>query len=250
MKIIAVIPARLQSTRLPSKPLIKVLNKFIIQYVYEGVSQASHLVDKVIVATDSVDILNAVTHFGGEAILTAKTHRNGTDRIREVLKKYPDYDLTLNIQGDEPLVNVELIRALISPFEKDPHLNVATLCHPIYERKDLLNPNCVKVVLNQKQRALYFSRSPIPYRRNKDDKTQRLKHIGLYAFKTKFLQTLHQHKSMPLEKAEALEQLRILEMDESIAVTTVITPTIDINTSSDLKKFKRYLLTSNDIKKT
>jgi 3-deoxy-manno-octulosonate cytidylyltransferase (CMP-KDO synthetase) len=253
MKISAVIPARYASTRFEGKPLADILGRPMIQYVYEGVRQ-SKLIDEVIVATDDQRILEAVKSFGGNAVITSPTHPTGTDRVAEVARKLKS-EIIVNVQGDEPLIKGTIIDNAIRPLLTDDTVPMSTLITRIEEVKDWLNPHIVKVVVDQKNFALYFSRSPIPFPR--DLNIGRLeshpfgtdrplpkkvfKHIGVYVFRRKFLLHFSKMKPTPLEKLEKLEQLRALENGYSIKVTPVDYEPICVDTPEDLQKVVTYL---------
>jgi len=253
IKISAVIPARYGSTRFEGKPLADILGKPMIQYVYDGVRQ-SKLIDEVIVATDDQRILEAVKSFGGNAVITSPTHSTGTDRVAEVARKLKS-EIIVNVQGDEPLIRGTIIDHAIRPLLTDETVPMSTLITRIEEVKDWLNPHIVKVVVNQKNFALYFSRSPIPFPR--DLNIGRLeshpfgtdrplpkkvfKHIGVYVFRRQFLLHFSKMKPTPLEKLEKLEQLRALENGYSIKVTPVDYEPICVDTPEDLQKVLTYL---------
>jgi len=252
MKTSAVIPARYRSTRFEGKPLADILGKPMIQHVYEGVRQ-SKLIDEVIVATDDQRILEAVKSFGGKAIMTSPTHSTGTDRVAEVAKNLKS-EIIVNVQGDEPLIKGSIIDKAIRPLLTDDTLHMSTLMTRIEEVRDWLNPHIVKVVVDQKNFALYFSRSPIPFPR--DLNIGRLesnpfgtsrplpkrvfKHIGVYVFRRKFLLNFSKMKPTPLEKLEKLEQLRALENGYRIKVTPVNYEPICVDTPEDLEKIVNY----------
>jgi len=257
MKISAVIPARYGSTRFEGKPLADILGKPMIQYVYEGVRQ-SKLIDEVIVATDDQRILEAVKSFGGKAVMTSPTHPTGTDRVAEVARKLKS-EIIVNVQGDEPLIKGTIIDNAIRPLLADDTVPMSTLITRIEEVKDWLNPHIVKVVVDQKNFALYFSRSPIPFPRDLNIGrleshpfgTERplpkkvFKHIGVYVFRRKFLLLFSKMKPTPLEKLEKLEQLRALENGYSIKVTPVDYEPICVDTPEDLQKVIIYLSPSH-----
>lgn len=226
MKKLAIIPSRYASSRFPGKPLIDLLGKSMIQRVYEGVTTAN-LFDKVLVATDDERIFQHVINFGGEAVYTKESHESGTERCGEVIEEYKDYDVVVNIQGDEPLVNAEQLRSLLEAFE-DQQVEIATLATPKITTEDIANPNRIKVVVNHLSDGIYFSRSAVPYERNQDNYPF-LKHIGLYGFRTQILREVIQLPATQLEKTESLEQLRWLYYGYSIRVilTTIETPNID-----------------------
>lgn len=257
MKISAVIPARYGSTRFEGKPLADILGKPMIQYVYEGVCQ-SKLIDEVIVATDDQRILDAVKSFGGSVMMTSAAHPTGTDRVAEVAKKLKS-EIIINVQGDEPLIKGTIIDKAIRPLLTDDALQMSTLMTRIEEVRDWLNPHIVKVVVDQKNFALYFSRSPIPFPR--DLQIGRLeshpfgtdrplpkkvfKHIGVYVFRRKFLLGFSKMKPTPMEKLEKLEQLRALENGYRIKVTPVNYEPICVDTPEDLEKIVNYFSKSH-----
>jgi 3-deoxy-manno-octulosonate cytidylyltransferase (CMP-KDO synthetase) len=238
MKILAVIPARYDSTRFPGKPLAGINGKPMIQHVYERVMEAK-LVDKVLVATDTERIFEAVKNFGGKAVMTSKEHESGTDRICEAIKKIK-CDIVVNVQGDEPGINPKDIDKAVKPLLKDKKLNISTLAIRIDKGIDLNDENKVKVVFDKNNFALYFSRNCIPFDRDHINNVKIYdfyKHIGLYAYRRKFLMELKNLKPSKLEKLEKLEQLRFLHNGEKIKVVITDRETISIDTPSDLKNF-------------
>jgi len=244
MKIIGIIPARYDSTRFPGKPLVKIKGVSMIQRVYEQV-QAAELITKTIVATDDERIFNHVKSFDGNVIMTAKTHESGTERIAEVIKKIDDnFDIAINIQGDEPFIQPLLIGDLANFLIKNSQFNIATAAKKIMDKETLFNPNAVKVVFSQSGKALYFSRQTIPYIRGvKNDKWLEqqdfYKHIGIYAFRTPTLLEIIKKPMSNFEKSEALEQLRWLENDYIIGVMPTEFETIGIDTPEDLERVAR-----------
>jgi len=237
MKIIAIIPARYDSTRFPGKPLVKLGQKPIIQHVYER-AKNSGLFDEVIVATDDQRIFEAVHDINGKVILTSKKHHSGTDRIAEVCSKI-ECDLVVNIQGDEPFISKEPLQKLISAF-KDKEVEVATLMHKI--KIDIENPNNVKVVCDKENFALYFSRSKIPFYRNSQSqfpKPDYYKHIGVYAFRKESLMEFINLPAGKLEQNEKLEQLRLLENGMKIKMVETEYEGIGIDTKKDLERAER-----------
>ena len=212
MKSIVIIPARYQSSRFPGKPLAVIGGKPMIQRVYEQVSQAVG-VNKVVVATDDERIYNIVLKFKGNSIMTGECSC-GTERVYAAIKDY-SCDIVINVQGDEPLIRPEMINELIAVFEDDS-VEMATLCKEITETEDINNPNVVKVVRDKDDNALYFSRYPIPFNRDKRNDIRYLKHIGIYGYKKDFLKKYIQIEKTPLEMAENLEQLRVLESGHKI----------------------------------
>jgi len=236
MSIIAVIPARYDSTRFPGKPLVDIKGKPMIQHVYERVSKAK-LIDRIIVATDDERIFDAVKNFGGEVMATSRKHQSGTDRICEVIKKVKG-DIIVNVQGDEPGIAPLHIDKAVAPLLKDKKINISTLAVRIDDEKFLSDPNKVKVVFDKNNFAMYFSRSCIPFDAQQNIKQNDFyKHIGLYVYRRNFLLNLKKLKPSKLEQIEKLEQLRFLDNGEKIKVVIVNKESISIDTPSDLKQF-------------
>jgi 3-deoxy-manno-octulosonate cytidylyltransferase (CMP-KDO synthetase) len=227
--IVGIIPARFGSTRLPGKPLIDIDGKPMIQRVYEQ-AKKSKLLDKVFVATDDKRIFNCVINFGGEAVMTSKKHKTGTDRIYEAVNKLKA-DIIVNIQGDEPFISPSNIDNAIIPLIEDKKLNVSTLA---IKTKKFNNPNIVKVVFDKNNFAIYFSRYAVPFNRE-NRKIRYYKHIGLYVYRKDFLLKFAKMKQTPLEIAEKLEQLRILENGEKIKVIITNKDSASIDTLEDIK---------------
>ena len=231
MKVLGIIPARYASSRFPGKPLIDLKGKTMIQRVYEGAKQ-SKLIDFLIVATDDSRIQEEVLKFGGNVEMTSEKHNSGTDRCAEVAKKHPEYDLIINIQGDEPLVDFRQLDQLIQVFEKES-IQIATLATKKITSEELENPNRIKIVVDKNNSALYFSRSAIPNQVNfKGDGLSSypfLRHIGLYAYQKNTLIELSNLPVSTLETIESLEQLRWLYSGFKIHVaeTDIETPNID-----------------------
>lgn len=245
-KFILIIPARYNSTRLPGKPLILINGKTMIQRVYEQCKKV-RVPCEIVVATDDQRIYNHIIKFGGKAMLTSKNHRSGTDRCFEVIenmrKKNFQFKIAINIQGDEPFINPRQIEMLLECF-KNEETHIATLVKKITNHTELLNPNCVKVIVNKNSDAIYFSRSPIPFVRDfkKEDwprKYKFLRHIGIYGYKADILEKIVSLKVSPLEKTESLEQLRWIENGYTIKTRRTNFETIDINTPQDLIKIKK-----------
>ena len=232
MKILGVIPSRYGSSRFPGKPLVDLAGKSMIQRVYEGASQCSVL-HKVIVATDDSRIFEHVESFGGNVIMTSDEHLSGTDRCGEVLSKFPEYDVIVNIQGDEPLVNPAQLEELVAAFKLEK-VQIATLAIAVKSAQELFNPNRIKVVSDANGNALYFSRHAVPFGAQMPqdhwmDKFPYTRHIGLYAYRSQTLRKLVKLKPCALEKQESLEQLRWMYYGYPIHVkiTEIETPTID-----------------------
>ena len=234
MKILCVIPARYASTRLPGKPLKDVAGKPMICRVYDRASQAKTL-SGVVVATDDERILRAVEDHGGRAMMTAKDHPTGTDRLAEVAEAYPNVDLIINVQGDEPLIEPSLIDELGRAFDGDAELQMATVMTPMEDETEQKNPNNVKVVTDKNGCALYFSRSLLPYPRN-DAGTPVYKHIGIYAYRRDFLLAYAKMAPTPLERTESLEQLRALENGYKIKCIRTNARFVGVDTPEDLAK--------------
>ncbi len=239
MDAIGIIPARYQSTRLEGKVLKDLLGKSVIQHVWENAKRAATLND-LIVATDDERIVSEVLGFGGKAVLTAKEHKTGTDRLREVVNPI-DVKVVVNIQADEPLLHPSMIDDIVRPLLEDKDLAMTTLRKKITDPEDLKNPNVVKVVCDKNGYALYFSRSSIPYPRFAEGIVH-YKHIGLYAFTKDFLFTFTNLPTSDLEEAEGLEQLRVLENGYRIKVATTQFDTIGIDTAEDLERAKEILI--------
>jgi len=243
-KIIGIIPARYASTRFPGKPLVDIAGKTMIQRVYEQALKAKSL-SKVIVATDDERIADEVTRFGGEFAFTASHHQSGTDRCAEVIEKMPGFDIVINIQGDEPFIEPAQIDLLASCFVSDK-VDLATLIKPIQSQESIYNPNSPKVVIDVNGRAMYFSRSPIPFIRNGEpgvwaEKHQFYKHIGIYGYRTEALKAITQLPPSSLEIAESLEQLRWIENGFYIQTKATDLETVAIDTPEDLLKLNKLL---------
>jgi 3-deoxy-manno-octulosonate cytidylyltransferase (CMP-KDO synthetase) len=239
MRTVIVIPARYASTRLPGKPLLRQTGKYLIQHVYEQASKAS--VDAVIVATDDQRIVKAVRDFGGHVVMTRNDHLSGTDRIAEVARGL-DAEVIVNLQGDEPLIEPAAIDLLPELLARDSEAAVATLATPIESVEQYREPHCVKVVCDRRGRALYFSRSPIPYvREGNPDFSRRpalfLQHLGLYAYRRDFLLNYAQLAPEPLEEFEKLEQLRALAVGAAISVGVVEHAGRGVDTPADYVRF-------------
>ncbi|WP_165063661.1 3-deoxy-manno-octulosonate cytidylyltransferase [Paludisphaera rhizosphaerae] len=242
MENVAVIPARFASTRLPGKPLLSDTGKPLIQHVVEAAKRARSL-QRVIVATDDDRIADAVRSFGGEVVMTRADHPTGTDRVAEVAATIPTAGIIVNVQGDEPEIDGASIDRLITLLNEDLDAPMATLATPIRDEAVYRDPSCVKVVASSRGRALYFSRSPIPCHRDgspdfSDPQTPAaLLHLGIYAYRRDFLLSVGTLPRSPLESAEKLEQLRVLEAGLPIALGVVDEPSIGIDTPEDYRRF-------------
>lgn len=246
MKFVGIIPARFASTRFPGKPLATLGGKLMIQRVYE---QVSKVIDNVYVATDDERIFNAVTAFGGKAIMTSPNHKSGTDRIEEAVGKInKEFDVVINIQGDEPFIHKSQIETVCKCFD-DPQTMIATLGRPFTGNntiEELENPNSPKLVCDNNGFAMYFSRSIIPFLRGKEKETwinnfNFVKHIGLYAYRRNVLSEITKLPQSSLEIAESLEQLRWLQNGYRIKVGLTSIETIGIDTPEDLEKAEDFL---------
>jgi len=243
MRVLGIIPARFGSSRFPGKPLIDLKGKSMIQRVYEG-AKKSKLITELIVATDDERILNEVLNFGGKAEMTSNHHSSGTDRCAEILSRNSNFDLVINIQGDEPLVDARQLDSLIEAFH-DSSVQIATLATENISEEDLQNPNRIKVVIDKLNNAIYFSRSAIPNSANFSGKATEffpfLRHIGLYAYRSNVLKQITNLEPTQLEKIESLEQLRWLYHTFKIRIvkTDIETPNIDV--PADVETVLAYL---------
>ena len=249
MKFIAVIPARYASTRFPGKPLAILAGKTVIERVYE---QVKKVIDDVYVATDDDRIREAVEAFGGKVVMTRSDHKSGTDRIEEAAEKIGgDYDVVVNVQGDEPFIQSSQIETVCKCFD-DPTTQIATLGKPFGNDMEAIgNPNSPKIVVDKNGFALYFSRSVIPFVRGKEtaewpSSYPFLKHLGLYAYRRDVLREVTQLPQGMLEKAESLEQLRWLENGYRIRVGLTDTETVGIDTPADLERAEKFLEMKSD----
>jgi len=243
LSVAAIIPARYASTRFPGKPLANQTGKYLIEHVYEAVSGA-RLVDRVLVATDDKRIADAVTGFGGEAVMTSSDHTTGTDRVAEAAGNI-DADLIVNVQGDEPEMDPASVDALVELMQSRPDAPMGSLACPFKNQADLQNPACVKVVLDESGNAIYFSRSLIPYPRDTDgdapNPAKWLLHLGIYAYRRDFLMELTRMPPTELEQTEQLEQLRVLYTGHKIAIAVVEHASTGIDTPEQYQAFvKRY----------
>lgn len=239
LTVIGVIPARYASTRLPAKALADVHGKPMIQHVYERCLKAK-LLDEVLVATDDKRIYNAVVDFGGNAVMTSRRHKSGTDRIGETVRNIK-CDIVVNIQGDEPMISPVNIDKAIEPFLRDSKLEVSTLCINIKNNDELFNPDVVKVVTDNKGYALYFSRYPIPFNRDNNKSVKHYKHIGLYVYRSSYLKRLIRLKPSRQESAEKLEQLRILDNSGKLKVIETKIDSHSVDTLADLIRVRKMV---------
>ncbi|HEV8159127.1 MAG TPA: 3-deoxy-manno-octulosonate cytidylyltransferase, partial [Pyrinomonadaceae bacterium] len=253
--IIAIIPARLDSTRLPKKLLLPIIEKPLILWTVEQAKKTKN-VSRVIVATDSEEILRVVEKSGNDAVLTAENHQSGSDRIAEVAESLPENSIIVNVQGDEPLISPLTIEKAIDAILQDDSIQMATTCEPIHDIKDVLSSDVVKVVTDENSFALYFSRLPIPFpreavkkygnleialREEKDLISLYRKHTGLYIYRREFLLKYTRLNQTNLEKTEMLEQLRALENGARIKVVEVAGNSIGVDTQEDFERIRQVL---------
>ena len=237
MKKIAVIPARFAATRFPGKLMQRIGDKTIIRMVYENV-QAMGLFDDVLVVTDNDQIVEEIKAIGGTVKKSSQEHPSGSDRIAEAIMDM-DVDVVVNVQGDEPFVDISPLEKMLTAIS-EPDVVVASVMQKLGMDEDINNPNFVKVVCDKNKNALYFSRSPIPYKRNLQSSLPIYKHVGVYAFKKKALLEFTKWPMGVLEQTEMLEQLRYLENGISIKMVETTTSSIGIDTPEDLEKAKLY----------
>lgn len=250
MKIVGIIPARYASTRFPGKPLTVIMGKSMIQRVYDQASKAN-LLSRVIVATDDQRIFDHVRLFGGEVLMTSTRHNTGTERCNEVILNIDEnIEVVINIQGDEPFIHPQQIDSLAEVF-KNSEVKIATLYKSITDKDELFNPNSVKVVIDKKSEAVYFSRHPLPYLRGKEESEwlfnhEYFKHIGIYAYRTDILKEIVKLLPSPLETAESLEQLRWLENGYTIFMKKTLLEAISIDSPEDLLKIDPSIQIENE----
>jgi 3-deoxy-manno-octulosonate cytidylyltransferase (CMP-KDO synthetase) len=213
-KNVVIIPARWGSTRFPGKPLYQIAGKPLLRHVWER-CRSARKIDSTIIATDDMRIAEAAFAWGAEVALTSPTHQSGTDRIAQVAKRAKDFSLIINVQGDEPLVDPQLLNRIVSTLQQNQQIGIVTAAHPFDNPRDALSPHQVKVVIDRTGNALYFSRAPIPHSRSGGSERNRpslfLRHQGIYGFRRDTLLQFVKWKPTPLERAESLEQLRALE---------------------------------------
>lgn len=238
MKSIAVIPARYASSRFPGKPLVDIAGRTMIEHVYRRASEAGSL-EEVWVATDDERIRHAVEQFGGRVVMTRADHPSGTDRIAEAVAGL-EADVVVNVQGDEPLLDAAEIDRVVEPFRTRPELVMTTAATPLHDPEDVQNPGIVKVVVGLDGYALYFSRLPVPYYRSGETGLH-LKHIGLYAYRKEFVIRYAGLPPAPLEEAERLEQLRVLENGYRIFVVRTEHDAVSVDTPEDLERVRQLM---------
>ena len=237
-KTAIIIPARYNSKRLQGKPLMKVCNKPIIQWVWERAKEVKSA-DTVIIATDNQEIYDCAKAFGANVEMTREDHKSGSDRIVEVAEKYPDIRYIINLQGDEPMINTDCVEEVIKQIKEDENADISTLLAEITD-EDLDDPNMVKCVKDVNGYAMYFSRSKIPYERNIGI-AKFYKHIGIYGYKREALFKMTKFEKPEIERAESLEQLRALYNGMKIKTSVVKYNSIGIDTIEDFNAFKKLV---------
>ena len=240
VNLLAVIPARYASQRFPAKPLAMIGERPMVEWVYRA-TVGCEVFQQVVVATEDERIADAVKKFGGTVEMTRSDHATGTDRVAEVAARYPDAQVVANVQGDQPFVTAEMLRRLVAPYLAGETPEMTTLACEINDPEIETDPNSVKVVCSRSMHALYFSRSPIPYYRERHDAPV-YHHLGLYAFRRDFLQTYTTFAATPLEQCEQLEQLRVLENDGRIRVSLAEKHVLEINTPEDLARAHAFVV--------
>lgn len=242
VKSFVVIPARLASTRLPRKLLLRETGRSVLQHTYEQ-AKAARLPLGVCIAADHEEILREAKAFGGKAVLTSPHHQSGTDRVAELAHQLPDVEIFVNVQGDEPELPPEAIDQVVQLLVDDPDADLATLSTPIRAADRLRDPACVKVVFDRRGKAMYFSRAPIPFMREWDESTLAIdppcfhQHIGLYAYRRDYLLKITSQPPSAMEKIEKLEQLRVLEGGGKIVVGSIPHATRGVDTPEDYREF-------------
>lgn len=238
LKILCIIPSRIASTRIPRKPLLPLQGKPMVQWVYENASRCKVLTD-VIVATDSDEIADVIQGIGGKAVMTDPNLVTGSDRVAAVARYYPEMDVIINLQGDEPFIKPDMLEQLVAPYLAGEWPDMTTLAHPLNMETDYHSPGAVKVITDLQGNALYFSRAPIPFFRT-SEKAPVYHHIGIYAFRRDFLMTYTTLPQTPLEKTESLEQLRALEHGYKIRVCLTKEKTLEINTPEEYELAQHF----------
>jgi 3-deoxy-manno-octulosonate cytidylyltransferase (CMP-KDO synthetase) len=243
-KAVGIIPARWGSTRFPGKALHPIAGKPLLQHVWERCRRAKKL-DQLIIATDDFRIAEAAFDWGAEVAMTSVNHASGTDRIAEVAAKMKQFAHIINIQGDEPLIDPKLIDRLMRELQRDRKLEMITAAHPFADSRQAESPHQVKVVLNQKSEALYFSRAAIPSDRNASSRPQFFRHQGIYGYTRNLLLRFVRWKTSPLERAEALEQLRALENGVRIHVVMTGSGSPGVDTPEDARTIERLMMAAS-----
>ncbi len=238
MKILCVIPSRIHSTRLPRKAVLPIQGKPMIQWTYENAARCNILTD-LIVATDSHEIADIITRVGGKVEMTDPDLPTGSERVATVAERYPEMDVVINLQGDEPFIKPSMLENLVSPYLAGETPDMTTLASQFDKVTNYHEPGAVKVITDLKQNAIYFSRSPIPYYRTQESAPV-YHHIGLYAFRRDFLMLYKTLPTTPLEKVESLEQLRVLEHGYKIRVCLTHEKTLEINTPEEYEQAQHF----------
>ncbi|OGT36921.1 MAG: 3-deoxy-D-manno-octulosonate cytidylyltransferase [Gammaproteobacteria bacterium RIFCSPHIGHO2_12_FULL_37_14] len=238
MKILCIIPSRIQSTRLPRKPLLPIQGKPMIQWTYENASRSDFLMD-VIVATDSQEIADVVSHLGGKVEMTDPDLPTGSERVAIVAKNFPHVDVVINLQGDEPFIKPTMLRQLVAPYLAGESPEMTTLASPLDHASKYHEPGAVKVITDLHSHAIYFSRAPIPYFRVASPSPV-YHHMGIYAFRYDFLMLYQTLPQTALEKAECLEQLRVIEHGYKIKVCLTHEKTLEINTPEEYEQAQQF----------
>jgi 3-deoxy-manno-octulosonate cytidylyltransferase (CMP-KDO synthetase) len=242
MKTVAIIPCRYGSTRFEGKPLALICGKPMVQHVYEAASRA-HPIDQVVVATDDERILSAVARFGGRCVMTSAELRSGTDRAAEAAEKIglaPE-DIIINVQGDQPLVDPRCLKAVTEPLVAESGLEMSTLAYCIVDLQEYSNPKDVKVVMDDQGHALYFSRASIPFARDAGEQFAAFKHLGIYAYRRRFLDVFSKWPVGVLERVEKLEQLRALEHGALIRVVVTPYDSPEVDLPSDILRIEKLM---------
>lgn len=239
MNILCVIPSRIASTRLPRKPLLPIQDKPMVLWTCENAARCK-LITKLIVATDSDEIAQVVRSAGVEVQMTDPDLQTGSDRVAAVAQHYPDMDIIINLQGDEPFIKPRILDRLIEPYLRGETPDMTTVAYPIESKQEFDDPGVVKVITDLAGNALYFSRSPIPYYRVKEVTAPVYHHVGLYAYRRDFLLKYTNLSQSPLELTEALEQLRAMEHGYKIRVCLITDKTLEINTPEELERAQHF----------
>jgi 3-deoxy-manno-octulosonate cytidylyltransferase (CMP-KDO synthetase) len=242
VQVVCIIPSRYESSRFPGKPLADLCGKPMIRHVYERVLRAK-IVSFATVATDDERIFRAVQAFGGRAVMTSPSHRSGTDRIAEAVETLAlgDDAIVVNIQGDQPLFEPVQIDEVVGPLLKDASIPMSTLVYRIVREEEITHPNAVKVVFDDRNFALYFSRATIPFVRDRGKKAEYYKHHGIYAYRRAFLRTFTALQEGVLERLEALEQLRAMEHGHRIRVVVTPYDSVEVDTPRELERVRRLI---------
>lgn len=240
MKILCVIPSRMASTRLARKPLLPIQGKPMVQWVYENATRCK-AITQVIVATDDAEIADVIKNIGGNVEMTDPAIQTGSDRVAVIARNHSDMDIIINLQGDEPFIKPIMLEQLIAPYLQGEMPDMTTLAYPLDMKTRYQEPGAVKVITDIHNNALYFSRAPIPFFRQHIENAPVYNHIGLYAFRRDFLLRYQNLPQTPLEKAEALEQLRVLEHGYRIRVCLTTEKTLEINTPEEYAQAQQFI---------